>query len=98
MYGKQIYVKKDKVKKNLTETRQSKSYPNPQRTPNLPARRKLAGDPKILHCVDAKITYFFPGQCQLRIYFWKKLIERMKKLFFLNNRKNDSGAKSTNDM
>ena len=60
MYGKQFYVKKHKVeKKNLTEIRQSKSDPSPQRTPNLPARREFAGNPKILHYVDAKITYFF---------------------------------------
>ena len=77
MYGKQFNVKK--------KTRQSKSDPGPQRTPIIPTRRELAGNPKFLHYVDAKITYFFPGQCQLRIYFWNKLIEQLKELFCFFN-------------
>ena len=81
MYGKQFYVKK--------QTRQSKSDPGPQRTTILPTRREFAGNPKFLHHVDAKITYFFPGRRQLRIYILEKLIEQLKKLGFFNDGKND---------
>ena len=81
MYGKQFYVKK--------KTRQSKSDPGPQRTPILPTRREFAGNPKFLHHVDAKITYFFPGRRQLRIYILEKIDSEKGVFFFLTMEKND---------
>ena len=90
MYGKQFYVKK--------YTRQSKSDPVPQRTPILPTRREFVGNPEFLHHVDAKITHFFPGRCQLRIYYWKNLLNNWKSCFFLTMGQNDSEIKFMNNI